>query len=479
MDARTQSKAIPLVVDLDGTLVCTDLLWEGLIKAARSNPLILIMALYWLMSGGKTLLKEKIALRAVPNPIRLPYRKDLLIWLNQEKKSGRTIVLATASHKIYAEAVADHCGLFDRVFATDLSQNLSGANKRDALNAEFGDGGYDYVGNARDDLPIFDAARQAIIAGPDSHARAWHVAHGGLKFENEPISFKVFLKLIRCHQWLKNILIAVPLVLSHELANIPLVLAIIAAFFSFSFAASAIYIVNDLLDLESDRGHATKNKRPLAAGLVPIPMGLMISAGLICASLALALLLPLNFLLVLIGYLIATTAYSFAIKSMLLIDVLCLASLYIIRIIAGAAAIDVGASFWLLAFAGFFFLSLALVKRYVELRTSKTLAGQKISGRGYRTEDTEVMLQSGLASAFSAAMVLALYVDSIAVRQLYDFPWMIWPLAPLVLYINMRVWILARRGEMHDDPVVFIISDWRSQIIVALGGLLLLAAALA
>jgi 4-hydroxybenzoate polyprenyltransferase len=256
----------------------------------------------------------------------------------------------------------------------------------------------------------------------------------------------------------------------------PMLLACALAFVSFSTAASAIYIVNDFFDLALDRKHPTKRNRPFASGVLSMPFGMASVAVLLGISFATAAFLPPLFMAVLATYLVATTAYSLSVKRMLLLDVLMLAFLYTMRLLAGAAATGVDVSFWLLAFSTFFFLSLALVKRFVELRASDLVQGERIAGRGYRAEDQDVIAQAGMASAFSSALVLALYIDSAAVRELYPHPWMVWPLAPIVLYLTMRVWILARRDEMHDDPVVFIIRDWRSQLVAVTGGVMLLIA---
>jgi 4-hydroxybenzoate polyprenyltransferase len=276
------------------------------------------------------------------------------------------------------------------------------------------------------------------------------------------------------HQWSKNTLIAVPMVLSHEYFNTTMILQCVLAFISFSAVASAIYIVNDFFDLALDRQHPTKRNRPFASGALSIPFGLASIGILLVVGIGAGLMVSWPFMGVLAGYIVITTAYSLALKRMLLIDVLTLAGLYTVRVIAGAAATGVGVSFWLLAFSMFFFLSLALVKRYVELGSPSLIPGERIAGRGYRCEDRDVVAQAGMASAFSSALVLALYMNSEAVRELYPHPWVVWPLSPIVLYLTMRVWVLGRRGEMHDDPVVFIISDWRSQIVIALGAMLLL-----
>lgn len=477
MDARSDQTGIPLAVDLDGTLIAADLLFEGLFLLLRQNPLFLFMIPVWLFSGPARL-KQEIARRVDIDAAGLPYRPEVIARLQDERAGGRRIVLATGTPRKFADAIAAHLGLFDQVLAADRPPNFTSKNKCAALVAEYGDGGFDYMGNSRADLCLFDAARQAIVVSPDRHAARWHARRGGELVETPTPGFKTVVKMLRAHQWLKNALIAVPMALSHEYFNPGMLLACLLAFVSFSAAASAIYIVNDFFDLALDRKHATKSKRPFASGLLSMPFGFASVAVLLTISAAAALFLPLPFAGVLLGYLAVTTAYSFSIKRMLLVDVLTLAGLYTMRILAGAAATAMDVSFWLLAFSVFFFLSLALVKRFVELRTTALATGERIAGRGYRAEDQDILAQAGMASAFSAALVLALFIDSDAVREQYTHPYMIWPLAPIVLYLTMRVWILARRDEMHDDPVIFIIRDWRSQFVAAIGGLLLAVAVL-
>jgi 4-hydroxybenzoate polyprenyltransferase len=477
MDARSDQTAIPVAVDLDGTLIAADLLFEGLFLLLRKNPLYLLIVPVWLLSGPARL-KHEIAKRIEIDPVGLPYRPEVIARLKEERAAGRRVVLATGTPKKFAEAIAAHLGLFDQVIAADRPPNLTSKNKCAALVAQFGDGGFDYMGNSRADLCLFDAARQAIVVAPDRHAARWQASRGGELLATPKATAKTVLKMLRAHQWLKNALIAVPMVLSHEYFNPGMLLACLLAFVSFSAAASAIYIVNDFFDLALDRRHPTKSKRPFASGLLSMSFGFASVAVLLAVSVTAALFLPLPFSGVLAGYLLATTAYSLSIKRMLLLDVLMLAGLYTMRILAGAAATGIEVSFWLLAFSIFFFLSLALVKRFVELRSTVLSVGERLAGRGYRAEDQDIVAQAGMASAFSAALVLALYIDSDAVREQYNHPYMVWPLAPIVLYLTMRVWILARRDEVHEDPVVFIIRDWRSQLVAGFGGLLLAIAVL-
>jgi 4-hydroxybenzoate polyprenyltransferase len=478
MDARSERNAIPLVVDLDGTLIATDLLWEGLFLLIRRNLLHLLLVPYWIAVGGPCRLKNEIAARVTIDAEALPYRPELMARLKEEKAAGRHLVLATGTPEKFARAIADHLGIFDSVFCTDGVNNLTSTRKRSLLIKTYGDAAFDYAGNSRHDIAVFDAAREAIVVAPDRAAARWHRTHGGELFPSRKPSWKTILRMLRAHQWLKNTLIVVPTILNHQYLNPALLFSCFLAFVSFSAAASAIYIVNDFFDASLDRRHPTKKNRPFASGLLSVPFGLAVSACLIVISFAVAIFLPPLFMAVLAGYLVMTTAYSVAIKRMLLIDVFTLAGLYTMRILAGAAVTQIPVSFWLLAFSIFFFLSLALVKRYVELDGTEIEKGVRIAGRGYRGEDRDIIAQGGVAAAFGSAMVLALYIDGNSVRELYEYPWMIWPLAPAVLYITLRIWVLARRSEMHDDPVVFIISDWRSQIVILIGAVMLVAAGL-
>lgn len=475
MDTRSHDEAIPLAVDLDGTLIAGDLLWEGLFLLLRKNPLFLFMVPLWLLRGPAAV-KQAIAARVDIDPAALAYRQELVERLQLEHARGRSLVLATGSPRKFADAVAAHLGLFEAVLATDGLENLTSGRKRDALVAAYGDGGFDYAGNSRHDLMVFDAARKVLVVAPDRHAARWQAEHDCELMAHTRVNLSAVLKMLRAHQWLKNSLIVVPMVLAHRYFDRSMLLDCLLAFISFSAAASAIYILNDFFDLALDRRHQTKRDRPFASGALSIPFGLCAMAVLLAISTAVAAFLPTEFAAVLVLYLVATTAYSLAVKRMLLVDVLTLAGLYTVRILAGAAATGVDVSFWLLALSIFFFLSLALVKRYVELRATSLVPGERVAGRGYRVEDQEILALAGMASAFSSVLVLALYIDSAAVRELYPHPWMVWPLAPIVLYLTMRVWILARRDEMHDDPVVFIIRDWRSQFTVAIGAAMLVLA---
>lgn len=477
MDAKSDIKAVALAVDLDGTLIAADLLWESVFSLIRRNMFMAFMIPLWLVLGGKIRLKHEVFSRVEIDPAELPYRSKVIDYIKAERKRGRQIVLATASGHKQAEAIAEHLGLFDAVLGSDSKRNLKSAAKAKHLIETYGDAGFDYMGNSQDDLKVFDAARQAIVVAPDTAARDWASANDATMLLDEgPTKPKDYLKMLRVHQWAKNLLIAVAPILDHHFFEVINIVYVAAAFFAFSFLASAVYVFNDLFDLSMDRAHPTKCKRPLASGKIEAGTGLKFAFGLMAASFAITLFLPSAFAIVLLAYFFATTAYSLRIKRWLLLDVLTLAGLYTVRVIAGAAVTDTAPSFWLLAFSLFFFLSLALVKRFVELDQAGIDEKERLSGRGYRPEDKSIIAQSGVASGFASVVVLALYLQSDAVFSLYQHPFLIWPLCPLVLYIIIRVWILANRREFYDDPVVFIISDWRSQIMIGCGAAMMLIA---
>lgn len=477
MDVQIDNRHIPLCVDLDGTLLAADSLWEGLAVLLLKRPWLIFSVVVWAMRG-KQVLKREVAERCGRTAAEWPYRAEVLERIATERAAGRKIWLVTGAAAKTAQDIADHLGLFDRVLHSTDKINLTSDRKRDLLVSECGEGAFDYAGNSRDDIAIFDVARRSIVVAPDSATRRWLKSGEAETLPVTAVSLLAPFKAIRVHQWLKNLLVAVPLVLNHELDNLPHVLAAALAFFSFSFFASAVYVINDIADLSNDRLHPRKRFRALASGAISIPMAFGLAAALFLASLGIASLLPPLFWGVLAVYGLVTTTYTFLLKRKLLVDVFTLAGLYTMRILAGAAATGVPLSFWLLAFSIFFFLSLALVKRYVELSEQIAEEDAKLAGRGYLASDKDMIGQAGIASSFTAALVLALYIDSTQISSMYVRPYLLWPLCPLILYMQIRIWLLASRSLMNDDPVVFIMRDWRSQLVTVVGvALVLLAAA--
>ncbi|MGZ8915494.1 MAG: UbiA family prenyltransferase [Methylobacter sp.] len=465
---------VPLCVDLDGTLILTDILWESVIKL-WSNPIAAFCAT-WALRHGKAAMKGILA-EAIPiDPASLPYREDLLAYLRTQHAEGRQLVLVTATHHIIAKRVADFLGIFSEVKASEGRLNLGGKNKRDVLVAAYGEGEFDYIGDHPKDLVIFSSARLALLADPTSNLKekALKVAKIDKVFERQRNLVKIIIRALRVHQWAKNSLLGVPLITAHMVFNFEAWMDLLLAFICFSLLASATYLVNDLHDLPLDRKHQKKRFRPLASGDLPIPAGLVLAVCLIVVSFTLTLaFLPRLFLAVLIIYTFLTLAYSFILKQVLILDAMTLAILYTLRIIAGAAAIHVNLSEWLLMFSLFFFVSLALLKRYIELAG---IDEGKIPGRGYMPTDIEAILSIGPTSGLLSVLVLAMYINSPAVSNLYQTPQALWMLCPLLIYWITRIWFFAKRGWVHHDPIVFALMDKRSYIVAAFAAVILMLA---
>ncbi|SAK74581.1 Decaprenyl-phosphate phosphoribosyltransferase [Caballeronia pedi] len=461
----------PIVVDLDGTLIHSDILVESGFAFVRSFPHRFYKPLLWLSRGGKPALKSRLAQYVSIDVTTLPYNTQIIAWLEEMRAAGRSIVLATASHESFAHRISEYLGIFDRVFATDEQVNLSSHRKRERLVAEYGEKGFDYVGNSHDDIAVWQSADRAYVVNP--HAGVVRAAAKGENieqvFESRPPSHKVWAKALRLHQWLKNLLIFVPLLAGHKLDSPALVGLAVLAFFAFGLCASSVYLLNDLLDLEDDRHHPVKRKRPLAAGTMPLLWGVALCPVLLAAAFGIALaFLPWRFNAVLLGYYALTLAYSLVLKRRVMVDVVTLAALYTTRIIAGAAAISVRPTFWLLAFSMFFFLSLALVKRYTELHATLSAGREKTRGRGYLASDLSVVSSLGTSSGYISVLVLALYIQDQHTAALYRHPQYIWIACPVMLYWISRTWVIAHRGKMNDDPIVFAARDRMSLLVVAL-----------
>ncbi|HVL00718.1 MAG TPA: UbiA family prenyltransferase [Dongiaceae bacterium] len=472
----SEAKQYPLVVDLDGTLIRSDLLIESFMLLIKDSPLNIIRVFFWLLKG-KAHLKSEIARRVDILVELLPYNTELVEYLKEQKAAGREIILATASHQRYAHSVAQHVGLFDDVIATDDTHNLSGTNKRAALTQRYGEKQYVYAGNAPVDLKVWDHCHQAIVVADKALAKQAE-KHCAIEkhFEPPKPTLKVVLKALRVHQWVKNGLIFVPLLTAHLVGSPVALVSSLMAFFAFSFCASSVYFLNDLLDLNDDRRHATKRNRPFAAGTLPLTVGLIGTPILLAMAAAICWFLPWEFTLVLGIYYIMTVAYSFKLKRVVMVDVITLAALYTIRIVAGAAALAVSLSFWLLSFSVFVFLSLAIIKRYTELMKLREKSVKKILGRGYQVEDLELLSSLGGSSGYLSVLVLALYINSTDIKGLYAHPQIMWPACLVMLYWISRVWILAHRGNMDDDPIVFALKDRISLVCGGLIGLFMMLA---
>lgn len=451
----------PLCVDLDGTLVKSDTLMDSLLVLARSQPLALLRVPLW-MTRGKAAVKAEVGRRVALDVRHLPYNRSLVAYLESERGEGRRLYLATGADRQLAERVAEHLGFFSGVLASDGQTNLTAGNKLDGLRKTFGDEGYDYIGNGSPDVPLLEHAGTAMLANPIPGLRGRLRARGiavEREFEERVAPIRAARKAIRVHQWAKNVLIFVPMVLGHVL-RVNVLSNALLAFVSFSLCASATYIANDLLDIEADRRHPAKRLRPFAAGDLSVKTGVALSSALLAASLAIAvLLLPWSFLFWLVIYLATTLFYSLYFKRVVLVDVILLSGLYTLRLLAGSAATGVPISPWLGAFALFLFLSLAMVKRFSELQNTRARGQTLANGRGYLLVDIEQMRSFGTASAYAAVVVFSFYIGAHEITALYRHANRLWLVTPLMILWLSRVWLLASRGELNEDPVIFALTD--------------------
>ncbi|MBS0254784.1 MAG: UbiA family prenyltransferase [Proteobacteria bacterium] len=461
---------VPLAVDLDGTLVRGDVALEALVGALKRGPRVW-WALFLALLGGRAALKACLARIAPVDPASLAYRPEVLALIAQARAEGRPVLLATAAHWRNAARVARHLGCFDGVLASRRGHNLKGRAKLAALEACAAPEGFDYVGDTGADRPIWARARVAYTVAARTHAA------GEQRIARQRGKLMALVKAARPHQWAKNALVFVPLASSGLLLQPMAVGRALIAFACLSLIASSIYLVNDLLDVEADRLHPKKSKRPIAAGELPIPLAVLAAvAGVVLGLGSAALLLAPAAVLALSGYLVLTVSYSFRLKAAMVADVLALACLYTIRIVAGAAAIAVGVSSWLLLFSIFFFLSLGYLKRFIELATSQRAPDQLLSGRGYIGDDKQVVAMTGVAAGLVSILVLVQFAEAMRHLPGYLAPQLLWlmPL-PLLYWIN-RIWLMAWRGEVDSDPVAFALTDRRSIVTLGSMGVLFLAA---
>ena len=450
-----------LCVDLDGTLLSTDLLWESALILLKKKPWALGFFPFWLVKG-KAHFKRQLSQRVDLNEANLPFRQDVLKFLYQEKEKGREIVLVTASEQKAAEAVVEPLSIFSKVVGSNGKLNLRGPNKRQLLEERYGYHGFDYIGDSSVDLSVWEASSSALLVEPSNRLveKVKQMVSIQEVFRTPRSSLFEFLKALRVYQWVKNFLIFVPVVTAHKIQDGTILIQVLSAFFAFSFCASGIYVLNDLLDLQADRQHPKKKLRPFAAGKLSIPTGLFsIPLLLISGFLIAFLFLTPLFTGVLTLYVLASTVYSLYFKRIAIGDIIVLAALYSLRVLAGGVATDIPISAWLLAFSMFLFLSLAIMKRYTELNVLQGLGFENAAGRGYLSSDKDSLQTMGTVSGYLSVLVFALYINSEEVVILYRQPKMLWLICPLLLYWISRLWFRAHRGQIDDDPVIAIVKD--------------------
>lgn len=476
----------PLCIDLDGTLIRTDCLFETLVGTIRENPATAFQVPGW-FAQGRPKLKEELAKRYLPSLEKLPWNQDVIGFAKEQKEAGRKILLVTASHAIVAEAIAEHLGFFDEVLATRPGgPNLKSKNKAALLVEKFGEGKFDYIGNESCDLAVWKAGGSALVAH-STPALVRQAEALGVPVQTigagHPNLVRAAIKACRPHQWAKNSLLFVPLMTAHLYHSTELIFKTVLAFLAMGLCASSVYLTNDLLDLESDRTNHSKRKRPIPSGKLPIHMAILMVPVLLAVSFGTGwFLINPTFTFLLFTYLCITSAYSFHIKHRILLDVFLLAGLYSMRIFIGSSAACpqdaplfegyVQPSNWLITFSSLFFFSLAMAKRYTELYNLQLRQKDKPSGRNYHVNDMPLLSQFGITSGFMSVLVLAFYVQSEKSTSLYNHPTVLWFMCPPLLLWVSYIWLVTTRGKMREDPVNFAIRDKVSYFV---GAIMLLA----
>lgn len=453
-----------LVVDLDHTLLKSDMLFESFWSALGQdwrNPFRAALAL----SQGKAALKRTLADAARVDVTTLPYDAEVIAYINAWREAGGRTALVTAADDGIAQEIADHLGHFDEVYGSNGTDNLKGPRKAQFLVETYGAKQFSYMGDAEADLAVWRHAQRAITVNASNvtRIRAATLAEEVEHLDTFHPDASAYFKAARPHQWMKNALVFLPMVAAHQIDASTFLISVLA-FFAFSLLASSAYVVNDLMDLAADRAHPRKHQRPFAAGSIPIASGTWIGLGLLIAGAALSLVIGPVFLGLMVGYYVLTIAYSLNLKRRIIVDICVLAGLYTLRIVAGGVATGLFPTAWLLAFSIFFFLSLAAVKRQAELVDNARLGRLKVTGRGYHVDDLPIMAMIAISAGYASVVVMAFYVNAPTVTALYETPEALWGVCVVLLYWITRTVFIASRGEMDDDPVVFAAKDRISQI---------------
>jgi 4-hydroxybenzoate polyprenyltransferase len=460
---------LPIVVDLDETLILTDTLFESLLRLLRNTPWLGLKILLMIPFVSRSRFKVEVLKAYQLDPSLLPYNEELINYLKQQKAQGYKLVLASASNEKVVKSVADYLDIFNEYYGSSEKFNLKGKNKAGKLVELYGEGGFIYAGDSQSDIAVWSKASGAIVVGDaEKYARKAKVevvAHFPSKNK-----LKFIVKQFRIYQWVKNVLVFVPLVSAGRILEIDLLVKCAICFFAFSLAASSAYVLNDLLDIDSDRQHPRKKERPFASGRLSLQFGMFACPALLLVSLLAAYWVDYRLAVAIFAYYALTTWYSFVLKTLPLVDIFTLAALYTLRVLAGSIACGLLVSTWLLSFSGCLFLSLAFLKRFTE---TDALTDKEIvsSRRGYNKEETQILMVMGIASAFAAVIVFSLWLDSESFAETYSNQLLIWMVLPLMLLWQCRMWLAASRGKMHDDPIVYTAKDRMSWLIFALCGL--------
>jgi 4-hydroxybenzoate polyprenyltransferase/phosphoserine phosphatase len=457
----------PLIVDLDYTLIKSDVTVESLIKNIKQNPVQILIVLF-LFFSSKAALKRYLAERIDLEIEHLPYNQKVLDYIKREKAKKRKVYLVSASDQKYVDQVANHLKLFDAQYGSDGTINLKGAIKLQFIKKILDGQSFDYIGDSKSDTYIWDHAETAIMV---NHKYLKRYANNAdvLECDKKPN----FIKVLRVHQWSKNILIFIPILTSHRFNEVDVLLQTMVGFISFSLIASSGYLFNDTMDVEADRRHPDKKKRQIPSGVMSLHNSIFLFIGLFTLSLSIALTLSTSFTALLLLYFSLTCSYSIYFKKFLLVDILFLAFFYCIRIFIGANLGDITLSKWLLLFSMFFFMGLAFLKRYIELIASQHKGNEKVKGRGYQPSDSRIVQSLGVSAGLVSVQVFCLYLSADEISNLYTNVFWLWFLAPLIIYYLSRLWILAERQELLHDPVEYTLKDRASYLLLFISVLLI------
>ena len=466
-----------LVVDLDGTLIQSDMLyetfWDYISNGCRSPIQFFKSTL-----NGRSSLKRFLARSTNIDVKTLPFNRSVLDYLADWKMNGGSTALVTASDQLLADQIAEHVGLFDEVYGSDGAVNLKGIEKASFLREKYGDNEYVYVGDSNADLHVWKESRSIVTvnAAKALHEKIFLLGKPVEKIETPKQGLIPYLKAIRPHQWMKNVLVFLPLIAAHNFSSETIAYSV-AAMIAFSLVASSAYVLNDLLDLQADRQHPKKRFRPFASGDLSLTSGTWLVPGLLLSGTLVGSFVGLSFVVVLLAYCAITVLYSLYLKRQTILDIFTLAGLYTMRIVAGGIATGISLSVWLLAFSIFFFFSLASIKRQAELTDMRNRGLQKAKGRGYQVADLPLITNMALCSGYVSVLVLGLYINSVAALQLYGHPEYLWGICGVLLYWISRMSLVTHRGGMHHDPIVYATKDWVSQFcLLLIVGIALLSA---
>jgi 4-hydroxybenzoate polyprenyltransferase len=454
----------PLCVDLDGALIRTDLRAEALLSlASQKNGLTkLLLRLLPGAASARESAYEGLNVRA------LPYNKELLSFLREQRANGRRIVLATSADEHVARAIANHLGFRDEAILSYGKRHPGASDKAQDLVRHFGFKGFDYAGVGRADLEAWRQADRIVLVNATSSDASLARSVGPIlgEFDRAQPALLAAVKAMRPHQWVKNLLVFVPIIASRSFLDVPGLIGAACMFASFCATASGIYLINDLFDVEADRAHPRKRQRPLASGVLSAKFCSLLAVALLALGSVLAFSVGASTLLLL--YVLTSIFYSVLLKKFPLVDIFILAALYTMRVIAGGVASGHHTTLWLLAFSGFTFFSLALIKRTGELIHMRNAhAEAAIARRGYRTSVIGILEAFGIASAFASSVVLALFISSTAAVEHYQSSELLWGSVPLILFWQLRLWLATDRGNMQDDPIVYAARDWVSWLVAA------------